>query len=121
MTTPQFPPPSPPHPRLPLARPGAQAQKRGHKGAAEDMDSAALLNSLASLYMDMDRPREALPLYKRALVAVEACLSPQDPEIAIYLANLAGVLQVRHCSSGRKAVNSKFWTGGVAPRSGAPQ
>lgn len=65
------------------------------------MDSAALLNSLASLYMDMDRPREALPLYKRALVAVEACLSPQDPEIAIYLANLAGVLQVRHCSSGR--------------------
>lgn len=46
-------------------------QKSKAQGSIDDMDTAALLNSLASLYMDMDRPTDALPLYQRALAAVQ--------------------------------------------------
>ena len=46
-------------------------QRSKTHGSVDDMDTAALLNSLASLYMDMDRPMDALPLYQRALAAVQ--------------------------------------------------
>ncbi|GAX79019.1 hypothetical protein CEUSTIGMA_g6459.t1 [Chlamydomonas eustigma] len=56
-------------------------------------DMAKHLNALASLYVDMGRPSDALPLYRRALAAAEASLPPQDPELSIFMANLAGVFQ----------------------------
>jgi hypothetical protein len=34
-------------------------------------DMAKHLNALASLYVDMGRPADALPLYQRALAAAE--------------------------------------------------
>jgi tetratricopeptide (TPR) repeat protein len=58
---------------------------------AGDLSTPHLLNSLASLYMDLGKPSEALPLYKKALESVSRVLSPTDPEIAVYMANLAGV------------------------------
>ena len=68
----------------------AKNGKKGNSAAVDDPESATLLNSLASLYVDMGRPNDALPLYQRALAVVQTTLSPQDPEVAVYLANLAG-------------------------------
>lgn len=61
------------------------------QAVAGDLSTPHLLNSLASLYMDLGRPADALPLYKKALDAVSLVLSPADPEVAVYMANLAGV------------------------------
>lgn len=53
-----------------------------------------LLNSLASLLLDLGKLEEAERHYRMALAAIEKQLGPDDPEQVAYIANLAGVLQV---------------------------
>jgi hypothetical protein len=51
-------------------------QKSSQNLDVDDLDTAAILNTLASLYMDMDRPLDALPLYQRALSSVQVTSQP---------------------------------------------
>ena len=58
-----------------------------------DPELATVLNNLAQLYQDTDRPREAEPLMVRALKIHEASLGPNHPSVAIRLNNLAQLYQ----------------------------
>ncbi len=59
-----------------------------------------LLNSLASLMLDLGKFDEAENYYRMALTSIEKQLGPDDPELVAYIANLAGVLQVGGAACG---------------------
>jgi CHAT domain-containing protein/Tfp pilus assembly protein PilF len=60
----------------------------------EHPGTAASLNNLAELYLDMGAYDKALPLYQRSLKICEKALGPEHPSTATSLNNLAGLYQV---------------------------
>src|SRR5262249_53906851 len=63
--------------------------------AGEPRQLAISLNNLASTYADLDRLDEAEAAYRETLAIVEPLLTPDDPNLALTLSNLAEVHRKR--------------------------
>ena len=76
---------------IPLAKRLADAVKA--RSGPDQPEYATVLNNLAQLLQDTNRPGEAEPLMRRALAIDEKSLGPQHPNVARDLNNPAALFQ----------------------------